>query len=55
MNLLARLLLEIRIDFLRLFELFRESLSVDLRQSGMVAKIDGVVSGSLITNPVFSL
>jgi hypothetical protein len=46
MNLLARLLLEIRIEFCFFFSLVAESWSVLLKQSGRVARIEGVTLGS---------
>jgi hypothetical protein len=46
MNLLARLLLEMRIEFCFFFSLDAESRSVLLKQSGIVASIEGVTLGS---------
>ena len=45
-NRFAKLLLDIRIDFCFLLMFDAISCSVLLRQSGMAARIDGVVSGS---------
>jgi len=53
MNLLVRLLLEIRADFLPL--LSTASLSAPLRHSGIEAKIDGVASGSRTSDRVRAL
>lgn len=46
MNLFAKLLLDIKIDFCFLLIFPAISCSVFLRQSGIAARIDGVVSGS---------
>jgi hypothetical protein len=46
MNLFVRLLLEISVDLLVFVSLFAESRRVLLRQSGIVAKIEAVGSGS---------
>ena len=46
MNLLARLLLEIRTDFRLLFAPLVDSINVPLRQSGIDASIEGVAFGS---------
>jgi hypothetical protein len=46
MNLLARLLLEMRIEFCFFFSLDAESSNVLLKQSGMAASIEGVTLGS---------
>jgi hypothetical protein len=48
MNLLAKLLLEMSIDFLRRPCLATISCSVFLRHSGTVARIEGVMFGSSI-------
>jgi hypothetical protein len=48
MNLLARLLLEIRIVFLFLLEDCDDSRNTFLRHSGILASTEGVVSGSPI-------
>lgn len=53
MNLLDKLLLEIRTDFLPL--LLIASLSASLRHSGIEAKIDGVAFGSWIIDRVRTL
>ncbi len=53
MNLLVRLLLEIKIDFRPL--LLTASLSAFLRHSGIDAKIDGVTSGSRTRDRVRTL
>jgi len=47
MKRLARLLLDIKTDFLPLPSVVDELRSVSLRQSGIDAKIDAVASGSL--------
>jgi hypothetical protein len=48
MNLLAKLLLEMSIDFLRRPCLFTMSCRVFLRHSGIVARMEGVMSGSFV-------
>lgn len=53
MNLLDKLLLEIRTDFLPL--LLIASLSASLRHSGIEAKIEGVAFGSWISDRVCTL
>lgn len=54
MNLLARLLLEMRIEFCFFFSLDAESRSVLLKQSGIVASIEGVTLGSNSLGEVLS-
>jgi hypothetical protein len=46
MNLLARLLLEIRVDFSFFLSFSTVSKRILLKQSGILAKMEGVVSGS---------
>jgi hypothetical protein len=53
MNLLVRLLLEIKADFLP--RVLTASLSASLRHSGIEAKIDGVASGSRAIDRVRTL
>lgn len=55
MNLLVRLLLEIRTDFLPLPLVLIASLSASLRHSGTEANIEGVASGSRTNNRVRTL
>ncbi len=54
MNLLARLLLEIRIEFCFFFSLDAEPRSVRLKQSGMVASMESVTLGSNSLDGVLS-
>ncbi len=55
MNLLVRLLLEIRTDFLPLPLVLIASLSASLRHSGIEANIEGVTSGSRTNRRVRTL
>ena len=55
MNLLVRLLLEIRTDFLPLPLVLIASLSASLRHSGIEANMEGVISGSLTNDRVRTL
>lgn len=52
MNRLARLLLDIKTDFLPLLSEVDELRSVSLRQSGIEAKTDAVASGSRVIDLV---
>jgi hypothetical protein len=52
MNLLVRLLLEIKTDFLPFPLVLIASLRASLRHSGIVANIEGVTSGSRVKDPV---
>lgn len=47
-NRLARLLLDIKIDFFLFFEVSAVSTSTCRRQSGIFARIEGVTLGSLL-------
>ena len=55
MNLLVRLLLEIKTDFLPLPFVLIASLSASLRHSGIEASIEGVASGSRTNDRVRTL
>ena len=55
MNLLVRLLLEIKTDFLPLPFVLIASLSASLRHSGIEASIEGVASGSRTNDLVRTL
>jgi hypothetical protein len=55
MNLLVRLLLEIKTDFLPLPLVLIASLSASLRHSGIEANIEGVASGSRTNDRVRAL
>ena len=55
MNLLVRLLLEIKTDFLSLPFVLIASLSASLRHSGIEASIEGVASGSRTNGRVRTL
>lgn len=50
MNLLVRLLLEIKTDFLPFPLVLIASLRASLRHSGIVANIEGVTSGSRVND-----
>ena len=54
MNLFAKLLLEIRIALFFPLLACVESFNTLRRQSGMVARIEGVVSGSVMRYPLLS-
>jgi hypothetical protein len=54
MNLFARLLLEIKMALFFPLLALEESLNTFRKQSGMVARIDGVVSGSFRRYPLLS-
>jgi hypothetical protein len=55
MNRFARLLLEIKTDFLRFCVLLMDFLRVFLKHSGTVARMEGVVIGSWPMDSVFLL